>query len=226
MPLQRLVSARRNNLVGSEHLMEKILTIAQLEDRYGKPLDRALWKEIDQINAHYRKFIEHCPFVILATSGTNGIDCSPRGDPAGFIRVVDDKHIQIPDRRGNNRLDSLHNIITNPAVGIIFIIPNVGETIRLSGTAEILTNAELCKSFAINGTPASSVISIRVSKVYYQCQKAIARSRLWDPSTYIQREQLPSAGDMTQFFAHARNVEFDGKKYDQEYPEYIRKTIY
>lgn len=206
--------------------MEKITTIAQLEARYGKPLDRALWKEIDHINEHYRQFIEHCPFLILATTGEKGIDCSPRGDPPGFIRVVDGKHIQIPDRRGNNRLDSLHNIIANPAIGIIFIIPNVGETIRLSGTAEILTDAELCQSFAMNGIPANSVISVSVSKVYYQCQKAMARSRLWDPSTYIERKQLPSAGDMSQFFAEARNLEFDGKKYDQEYPEYIKKTIY
>lgn len=206
--------------------MEKLATIDQLESRYGKPLDRALWKEIDYINEHYRKFIEHCPFLILATTGENGIDCSPRGDPAGFVRVVDETHIQIPDRRGNNRLDSLRNIIGNSSVGIIFLVPNVGETIRLSGHAEILIDEDLCKSFAINGIAASSVISIRVSKVYYQCQKAIARSRLWDASTYINREQLPTAGEMTSFFAETRNLEFDSESYDKNYPEYLKKTIY
>jgi uncharacterized protein len=206
--------------------MEKITTLAELEARYNKPLDRALWKEIDYINEHYRKFIEHCPFLILATTGENGIDCSPRGDPPGFVRMVDSKHIQIPDRRGNNRLDSLRNIISNPAVGIIFIIPNVGETIRVSGHAEILADEELCKSFAVNGVPASSVISVAVRKVYYQCQKAIARSRLWDASTYITRDQLPSAGEMTRYFAEARNLEFDAESYDKGYPEYIKKTIY
>src|SRR5687768_16735791 len=156
--------------------MEKIETIEQLENRYTKPLERALWKEIDYINDHYRKFIEHSPFLILATTGEHGIDCTPRGDPPGFVRVVDSAHIQMPDRRGNNRLDSLRNIINNPAVGIIFLVPNVGETIRLSGRAEILVDEELCQSFAVNGIPASSVISVKVSKVYYQCQKAIARS--------------------------------------------------
>jgi hypothetical protein len=218
--------------------MEKITTLAQLENRYGKPLDRALWKEIDYINEHYRKFIEHCPFLILATTGEAGgeaggevggevgIDCSPRGDPPGFVRVVDSRHIQIPDRRGNNRLDSLRNIISNSAVGLIFIIPNVGETIRISGHAEILVDEDLCKAFAVNGVPASSVISIRVTKVYYQCQKAIARSSLWDPSTYIKRDQLPTAGEMTRFFAEARDLEFDAGTYDRNYPEYIKKTIY
>jgi uncharacterized protein len=199
--------------------MDKITTLAQLEARYNKPLDRALWKEIDYINEHYRKFIEHCPFLILATSGENGIDCSPRGDPPGFVRIVDSKHMQIPDRRGNNRLDSLRNIISNPAVGIIFIIPNVGETIRVSGHAEILADEDLCKSFAVNGVPASSVISVR-------CQKAIARSRLWDASTYIRRDELPTAGEMTKFFSEARNLEFDAESYDKSYPEYIKKTIY
>ena len=206
--------------------MKKITTLAQLESKYDKPLDRALWKEIDHINEHYRKFIEHCPFLILATTGENGIDCSPRGDPPGFVRVIDSSHIQIPDRRGNNRLDSLRNIIGNPAVGIIFIIPNVGETIRLSGQAEILIDEELCESYAVNGVPASSVISISVRKVYYQCQKAMARSGLWDASTYIKREQLPTAGEMTRYFAEARNLEFDAVTYDRNYPEYLKKTIY
>ena len=140
--------------------------------------------------------------------------------------MIDDKHIQIPDRRGNNRLDSLRNIIGNAAVGIIFIIPNVGETIRMSGHAEILVDEQLCRSFAVNGMPASSVLSIRVSKVYYQCQKALARSRLWDSSTYITRDQLPTAGEMTRCFAEARNLEFDAESYDRNYPEYIKKTIY
>ncbi len=206
--------------------MAKITTLAQLEARYARPLERALWKEIDHINAHYRKFIEHCPFLVLATNGTHGIDCSPRGDPAGFVRVVDETHLLIPDRRGNNRLDSLRNIISNPSVGIIFMIPNVGETIRLSGSAEILTDDELCGSFAVNGKPASSVISITVSKVYYQCQKALARSGLWDASTYIDRKLLPTAGEMTTFFAEANNRGFDAESYDRGYADYMKKTIY
>ncbi|MCJ8274282.1 MAG: pyridoxamine 5'-phosphate oxidase family protein, partial [Psychrosphaera sp.] len=108
--------------------MEKITSIEQLEQVYGQPVERALWKEIDHINPHYRQFIEASPFLILATFGEKGIDCSPKGDPKGFVRVVDEKTIHIPDRRGNNRLDSLRNIVTNPNVGLIFLIPNAGET--------------------------------------------------------------------------------------------------
>ena len=101
--------------------MNTVNSIEELEEIYGKPIDRALWKEIDHINHHYKMFIEKSPFLVLATSGEEGIDCSPRGDPAGFVRVIDEKHIQIPDRRGNNRLDSLRNIVRNPNVGVIFL---------------------------------------------------------------------------------------------------------
>jgi len=123
--------------------------------------------------------IEKSPFLILATQGANGIDCSPRGDPAGFVRVVNPHCIQMPDRRGNNRLDSMRNIVDNPSVGLIFLIPNVGETIRLSGTASIIIDEALCESFSVKGKPASSVISISVNKVYFQCQKALVRSKLY-----------------------------------------------
>lgn len=206
--------------------MKRINSIDELEQVYGPPMDRALWKEIDHINDHYRTFIEHAPFLVLATSGAKGIDCSPRGDPAGFVRVVDEKHIQIPDRRGNNRLDSLRNIVENPAVGVIFLIPNVGETIRIRGRAEIIVDSELCESFAINGKPASTVLSITVEKAYYQCQKAIARSKLWDPSTYVERRTLPTAGEMSKVFSASRNVDFDAEQYDKNYPEHMQKTIY
>ena len=172
--------------------MHTITSAEELEKIYSAPVDRALWKEIDHINAHYQQFIEASPFLILATFGEKGVDCSPRGDPAGFVRVVNPKQLLIPDRRGNNRLDSLRNIIENPQVGLIFLIPNVGETIRVSGTAEIVVDAALCQSFSINNKPASSVIRITVEKAYFQCQKALARSKLWDPETYIDRNELPT----------------------------------
>ncbi len=158
--------------------MNKISSIAELETIYGKPVERALWKEIDYISDQYRQLIEASPFLVLATHGEKGVDCSPRGDPAGFVRVVSPKQIMIPDRRGNNRLDSLRNIILNPDIGLIFLIPGVGETLRVSGKAEIMIDVELCNSFEIQGKPATSVISIHVEKVYFQCQKAIARSKL------------------------------------------------
>ena len=206
--------------------MQSIKTVEALEKVYGSPVDRALWKEIDHINDHYRQFIEASPFLILATYGEKGVDCSPRGDPAGFVRVVDQKKLLIPDRRGNNRLDSLRNIIANPQVGLIFLVPNAGETIRVSGTAEVLIDPALCQSFAINNKSASSVISITVEKAYYQCQKALVRSKLWDPSSYDDRSKLPTAGEMLQVFSTMQDTEFDGASYDKNYPDHMGKTIY
>ena len=206
--------------------MRTIASVEELEELYGSPIERAKLKELDYINDHYRQFIEASPFLILATHGARGIDCSPRGDPAGFVRVVDERTIQIPDRRGNKRLDSLRNIIANPKVGIIFLVPNVGETIRLSGRARIIVDEELNAAFAINGKPSSSVLAIEVEKVYYQCQKSLARSRLWKVDSFPDRSQLPTAGEMNQVFARMHGVEIDGEAYDRDYPGYMKETIY
>ena len=206
--------------------MKTINSIEQLESNYGETIAGALYKEIDHINPHYQQFIEKSPFLIMATTGENGLDCSPRGDPAGFVRIVNPKCIQLPDRRGNNRLDSLRNIVHNPNVGLIFLIPGIGETIRLSGKASIVIDEALCESFAINGKAASSVISIDVEKVYFQCPKALARSKLWDASKHIKRTELPSTGTMVKVFTDAHNVEFDAQEYDKSYPERLKKTIY
>ncbi|MFT7687415.1 MAG: PPOX class probable FMN-dependent enzyme [Candidatus Azotimanducaceae bacterium] len=206
--------------------MSTIKSLNDLESIYGKPLDRALWKEIDHINPHYQAFIERSPFLILSTIGEKGLDCSPRGDPPGFVRVVNEKCIQLPDRRGNNRLDSLRNIILNPSVGIIFLIPGIGETIRLSGQAMIKSDEDLCQSFMQNGKAASSVLSIQVEKVYFQCQKALARSLLWSAESSASKQELPSAGEMAKVFADSKNIDFDAEAYDQNYPAYMKETIY
>jgi hypothetical protein len=206
--------------------MEIITSIEMLEEVYGETLDRALWKEIDHINDHYRQFIEASPFLILATHGEKGVDCSPRGDPAGFVRIENEKTILIPDRRGNNRLDSLRNIVSNPSIGLIFLIPNVGETIRVSGEAKICINKELCESFSIRGKPASSVLRVNVQRVYYQCQKAIVRSSLWSSASHVDRASLPTAGQMSEVFARSQGVALDGDAYDKNYPEHMNNTIY
>lgn len=207
-------------------MMEAIDSLERLLSHYGDAVPGAEWKEIDHINEHYRLFIEKSPFLILSTIGDKGIDCSPRGDPPGFVRVVNRKCIQMPDRRGNNRLDSLRNIVGNPEVGIIFLIPNVGETIRLSGKARIVIDEELCASFSMKDKPASSVIEVAVEKVYFQCPKALIRSKLWDESSHIDRSELPTAGDMVEVFAEMNSVKFDGKEYDANYPDRLKKTIY
>jgi PPOX class probable FMN-dependent enzyme len=207
--------------------MKKIDSIEMLESIYQLPPgERSIWKEIDHVNDLYKQFIEASPFLILATFGEQGVDCSPRGDPPGFVRVATPRCIQIPDRKGNNRLDSMRNIVVNPNLGIIFLIPNVGETIRVSGKAEILVDEELCESFSVNGKPASSVLSITVEKAYYQCQKALVHSKLWDPQSYIERAELPSAGQMAQYFSAEHGTEFDGQAYDVGYTDHMSKTIY
>lgn len=207
--------------------MQKIESVENLEQVYSESVsERSRWKEIDHINDLYRKFIEASPFLVLASHGENGIDCSPRGDPPGFVRVVSPNCLHIPDRRGNNRLDSMRNIIDNPDVGLIFLVPNAGEALRISGKAEILTDAELCESFAIDGKPASSVLSIKVEKVYYQCQKALARSRLWNPPSSERPAGLPTAGQLATHFSASHGVEFDGESYDAEYAELTKNKLY
>ena len=200
-----------------------ISTIEALEAIYGEPLPQSLVKEIDYISDHYRSFIEKSPFMVLASVAEEGLDCSPRGDPAGFVRVVDEKRVMIPDRRGNNRIDTLRNIVRDPRVSLLFLVPGVGETLRINGRAEISIDPKLCASFDMNGKTPRSVIIVTADRVYFQCQKALARSRLWDPKAQVERKELPTAGKILQSLSRD---EFDGEAYDRNYPERLKKTIY
>jgi uncharacterized protein len=202
--------------------MTVLKTIAELEALYEVANPTSLLKEIGHINASYARFIEASPFVILSTSGPDGLDCSPRGDPAGFVRIQDPKTLLIPDRRGNNRLDSLRNILHDPRIALLFLIPGVGNTMRVNGRAVISTDPDLCASFAMRGNPASSVIVVTVESIYPQCQKALVRSKLWDEATKIERSTLPSIGEMMQELDPA----FDGKAYEDAYPGRMERTIY
>lgn len=207
---------------------DRLTTVEALEALYGKAPAGALTKEIDHISEHYQAFIEKAPFVVVATSGPEGLDCSPRGDPPGFVRVHDASTVLIPDRRGNNRLDTLRNVVRDGRISLLFLIPGVGETMRINGTAALSTNAELCGSFIIQGKVPSSVIIVSVERIYFQCQKALARSRLWEPGAQIPRSDLPSTGTMLEalFSNTDNNDDFDGKKYDSGYAEHMKKTIY
>ena len=200
-----------------------ISTVEQLEAIYGAASPMALAKEIDHISNHYRAFIEKSPFVTLATCGPEGLDCSPRGDPAGFVRVHDRKTVMLPDRRGNNRIDTLRNIVRDPRVSLLFLIPGVGETLRINGRAEISVDPDLCESFAERGKLPRSVLIVTAERVYFQCSKALARSKLWDPDARIPRSELPSTGTMLQALSED---DFDGAAYDKSYPEHMNKTIY
>ena len=202
---------------------DRITTIEGLEAHYGQVNPRAIDKEQDHLTDHYRALVEASPFVLVATVGPEGLDCSPRGDPPGFVRIQDKHTVLMPDRRGNNRLDTLKNIVRDPRTSLLFMIPGVGETLRVNGKAEIVTEPELCASFAMQEKNPKSVIVTTIDTVYFQCQKALARSKLWAPESIVERATLPTAGQM----AEAMSKEpFDGKTYDENYPEHMKKTIY
>lgn len=175
---------------------DRITTVADLEALYGPTLPSAQTKVTDHLTEPYRAFIAASPFLILATQGPGGIDVTPRGDPAGFVAVEDARTLLLPDRRGNNRLDSLRNILADPRVGLLFLIPGIGETLRVAGRAEIRADAPLCARFAMQGKPPATVLRIAVDKVYYHCQKSIARSGLWTPEARLPRDAVPSVGVM------------------------------
>lgn len=202
---------------------DAITTQEELDAIYGAPVPAAKIKEIDYISDHYRQFIEASPFMILATCGPEGLDCSPRGDPKGFVRVIDRHTLAIPDRRGNNRVDSLRNIVRDPRVALLFLIPGVGETMRVNGRAMLSTDKALRESFTMQGKVPACVIVVTAERVYPQCQKALVRSKLWDPAMQIARSGLPSAGEMLEALTKGG---FDGKAYDAAYPERLKQTIY
>jgi len=206
---------------GSDHL---ISSMAELEALYSEPAyGPALIKEIDHVNEAYRKLIEAAPFFALATNGPGGLDCSPRGDPAGFVRVLDEKTIAVPDRRGNNRIDSLRNLMHDPRVALLFLIPGVSETLRIMGRATISTDPELCASFTMQGKAPRSVLLVAVERVFYQCAKAIVRSKLWDPATKVERATLPTPGSI---LAEITDGKLGGPEHDRAAPERIKATIY
>jgi len=200
-----------------------ITSIEVLESIYGEPSRSAVVKEIDYVNADYRAFIEAAPFCAMATSGPGGLDCTPRGDPPGFVRVKDEKTLLIPDRRGNNRTDSLRNLIADPRISLLFLIPGCGETIRVNGRAVISIDPALCESFTFAGKVPRSVIVVTVDRVYFQCAKAIVRSRLWDPATRIDRNTLPTSGTI---LAGISNGTIGGPEHDRTAPERMKATIY
>jgi PPOX class probable FMN-dependent enzyme len=200
-----------------------VTSIEQLERIYGEPYGPSIAKVSDRITAHYRAFIEAAPFFALASGGPDGFDCSPRGDAPGFVRVQDDKTLLVPDRLGNNRIDSLRNILQDPRVALLFLIPGCGETIRVIGRAAISIDPALAQSFVVNGKTPRAVLIVSVDRIYYQCSKAIVRSKLWDASRHVDRKSLPSAG---MILAELTDGKLGGEAYDRAAPERIKATLY
>ncbi len=201
-----------------------IATTAELEKLYSDaPYGPAVFKETDRITPQYRKLIEAAPFCVVATCGPEGLDCSPRGDPPGFVRVLDEHTLVIPDRRGNNRIDSLRNLVCDPRISLLFLIPGVGETMRVNGRASISTDPKLTESFAMNGKVPKCALVVTVERAYFQCTKAIIRSKLWDPASIVDRKTLPTPGSI---LAELTDGKMGGPEHDRAAPERIKQTIY
>lgn len=198
-------------------------TEAELAALYGVPLEAATAKEVNWITPHYRAYIEASPYAALATSGPEGLDCSPRGDRPGFVRIHDEKTLMLPDRRGNNRIDSLRNIVRDPRVALLFMIPGVGNTLRVNGRAHLSVEPKLLDSFAVDEKAPRSVTVIEVDAVYFQCARALVRSELWNPARHVDPKSLPSAG---QILAALSNDRVGGEKYDREWPGRAAATMW
>lgn len=200
-----------------------VSSVEALDALYGTPPRRSLVKETDRITPQYRALIEAAPFVAVASAGPEGLDCSPRGDVAPVVTVLSESLLALPDRLGNNRIDTLRNIVRDPRVALLFLIPGAGEAVRVNGRAEISVAPDLLASFTVDGKPPRSVILVRVGSVYFQCARAVIRSGLWDPSRHVDRAKLPTAGQITA----SLDIEpFDAAAYDAALPGRQSRTLY
>jgi hypothetical protein len=203
--------------------MSIIATVEELEAIYGHPNDASTVKVTDRVTPPYRILIEKSPFAALATAGPEGLDCSPRGDLPGFVRIHDEKTLMMPDRRGNNRIDSLPNIVRDPRVALLFLIPGSGSTLRVNGNAHVSRDAELLASFKMDGKAPRSVIVMTVEEIYFQCARAIVRADLWNPDKRVDPKTLPTPG---QILAAMSDNSVGGEDYDREWPERARQTMW
>ena len=182
-----------------------------LRELLGEPADVVRAKVTDRVNALTQQFVERSPFVLLATSAPDGTcDVSPRGDPPGFVRVLDERTLLLPERPGNRLADSLRNILANPNVGLLFVIPGIGDTLRVNGRATIVTDHELLEPSAVEGKVPKLGLLIEVDEAFTHCSKAFLRSRLWDPERHLDRGELPSAGEIHR----SLDPSFDAEAYD------------
>lgn len=198
-------------------------SLPSLDALFGVVGDASLRKEVSCLHLTYQAMIKASPFLVLATAGPNGLDVSPRGDPSGFVSIYDEKTLYLPERRGNNRIDSLRNIVSDPRVALLFLIPGRGETLRVNGTARILVSPDLLKQFEVQGAVPKCVIEVRVEAVFFQCARAIQRSNLWQALSAEILSTVPSPGSVLQALTDSS---LDGKQYDLELPARQRSSLY
>jgi uncharacterized protein len=200
-----------------------ITTLAALERLYDRPSERALLKQRDRLDAASRAFIAASPFVILATSGPRGGDCTPRGDQPGFVEAADDRTLLLPDRRGNNRIDSLRNIVENPAVALLFLVPGVDQTLRVNGRGEISVDPALLARLSFAGNAPKSVLRVAIDEVFVQCPRALLRAGLWHPVEAARLAAVPSMGRLLEAATEGR---VDARRYDAEDAPRTREVLY
>lgn len=201
----------------------RIDTIEALEALYGTPNLASTAKVTDRVTADYRRLIEASPFLVLATAGPEGLDASPRGDAHGLVRIADERTLLLPDRRGNNRIDSLRNIVRDPRIGLLFLIPGSGTTLRVNGRAHLSADPALLGSFAVGGAAPRSVIVVAVEEIYFQCARAVLRAGLWDASRHAAPGSLPTPG---QILATLSGGATGGEAYDREWPARAATTMW
>ena len=203
--------------------MARIETVGELEALYGEAGEASTVKVADRVTPQYRRIIEASPFLALATAGPEGLDCSPRGDKPGFVRVQDERTLLLPDRRGNNRVDSLRNVVRDPRVALMFLIPGSGNALRLNGRAHLDADPALLASFAVDGKAPRSVMVIGVQELYFQCARAVVRAGLWDPARHVDPRTLPTPG---QILAAMSNERVGGKAYDDAWADRAAATMW
>src|SRR3981189_253045 len=203
--------------------MSIIAAIRDLEAIYGQPNEASTVKVATRMTPQYRVLIGKSPFAALATSGPEGLDCSPRGDLPGFVRGHDRTTLMMPDRRGNNRVDSLRNIVRDPRAALLFLIPGSGSTLRVNGRAHVSDEADLLAAFRMDGKAPRTVIVMTVDEIYFQCARAIVRSDLWNPDKRVDPKSLPTPG---QILADMSENRVGGEQYDREWPERARQTMW
>jgi PPOX class probable FMN-dependent enzyme len=190
---------------------------------YGQPLERSIRKQIDHLDDYSRAFIAASPLVIIGTQGGSAADNSPRGDLPGFVKVADDHTLLIPDRRGNNRLDTLRNIVRNPSIGLLFLVPGVHETFRVNGEAVISRDPALAEQFSVEGKTPRTVIVVRVKEAYVQCSRALVRADVWNPAKHARPGNVPTMG--TILAAHTKGF-VNAQAFDEEAKERVPATLY
>lgn len=204
--------------------MNRITDMAALEALYQPaPGQASTAKELDHLIPEYRRYIEASPFVALATVGPEGLDCSPRGDAGAVVQVLDERTLALPDRRGNHRIDSLRNIVRDDRVALLFLIPGSGTTFRVNGRAFITDDAVLRQRFAVEGQLPRSVAVVHIERTYFQCARAIVRSRLWQPEAQAAAASLPTPGQVLQ---RCTEGGIDGAAYDAEWPGRAAKSLW